>query len=137
MQKGNYKLIKILNLIIEIIAILIIKLEIPRSTSLHNDSKKAIKTLIKYTTNLIFIIFKLTALSFLNNSSYSDIIILFGIIGIEFPAYRIILIYRSFYIYNSLIKVLKTEILQFNFNSYSIYLYWRVFYYIYKKKYSI
>jgi len=75
LQKNNCKSIKILNLIIEIITTLIIKLEMPRSISLRNDFKETMKTLTKCATNLIFVIFKLIALSFFNNSSYFNITI--------------------------------------------------------------
>jgi len=104
-------------------ATLIIKLEMPRSTSLRNDSREAIKTLTRYATNSIFVISKLTALSFLNNSSYSDVTILLRTTGIELPTHRIILAHRSPRIHNSLIRVSETEVLQFNFNGYSAHSY--------------
>ncbi len=47
---------------------------------------------------------KLIAFGFFNNFDYSDITILLRSSGIEIPAYRIILVYRSPYLYNELIK---------------------------------
>jgi hypothetical protein len=136
LQKGSCKSIKILNLITEIMATSIIKLEMPGSTSLRNDSGEAVKTLTRYATNSIFVISKLTAPSFLNNSSYSDITILLGTTGIELPAHRIILAHRSPRIHNSLMRVPETEVLQFDFNGCSAHSYWRVFHYMYEERYS-
>lgn len=123
LQKGSCKSIKILNLITEIMATSIIELEMPGSTSLRNDSGEAVKTLTRYATNSIFVISKLTASSFLNNSSYSDITILLGTTGIELPAHRIILAHRSPRIHNSLMRVPETEVLRFDFNGCSAHSY--------------
>ncbi len=89
LQKGSCKSTKILNYITEIMATLIIKLEMPESTYSYNNSGEAVKTLSRYATNSIFVKSKLTALSFFNSSSYSDITILLGTTGIELPAQRI------------------------------------------------
>lgn len=123
LQKGNCKSIKILNLITEIMATLIIKLEMPGSTSLRNDSREAMKTLTRCAINSIFVISKLIASSFRNNSSYFDITILLRTTRIELLAHRIILAHRSSRIHNFLIRVLEIEILQFDFNDCSAHSY--------------
>lgn len=86
---------------------------------------------------IVTLIFKLIAFSFFNNSDYSDITILFGTIEIEIPAHRIILAHQSSYIHNDLVKNPKSGRLQLIQPAWSAHSFWRVFQYMYEKRYSL
>lgn len=80
---------------------------------------------------------KLIIFSFFNNSEYSDIKILFGTTGIEIPAHRINLAHQSPYIHNELLDNLESRLLQVSQPAWSAHSFWRVFQYMYEKRYSL
>jgi len=85
----------------------------------------------------VTLISKLIAFSFFNKSDYSDITIIFGTTGIEIPAHRIILAHQSPYIRYSLVKNPESGSLQVIQPAWSAHSYWRVFQYMYEKRYSL
>jgi len=74
-------------------------------------------------------------LSFFNSSNYSNVAILLGTTGVEFPAHRIILAHQSPFLHDVLTENPGTD-LQLLSSGCSAHSYWRVFQYMYEGRYS-